>query len=143
MMRNKFTKIIIISLVLLIANRLYGYAHNNTISPELNVLHNKQQHKAKDKENTILITPHYKGYQERNNNATEKVVAIYDKRSPAYGYRYILYKPIGKYVGHHKVVQPSLNGYGYDPIPEGGEGSSIPCFKTIQEAKHFYYPQWY
>lgn len=93
--------------------------------------------------NTILITPHYKDYQERNKNVTEKVVAIYDKKSPAYGYRYILYKPIGKYVGHHKVMQPSPNGYGYDPIPEGGEGSKVPCFKTIQEAKHFYYPQWY
>ena len=33
--------------------------------------------KVKDnKKNTILITPHYKSYQERNNNVTEKVVAI-------------------------------------------------------------------
>lgn len=137
-------KIIVIFLSVFYISSLCVFATDTYISPELYRSYGKQQQKAKDsKGNTILITPNYKDYQERNNNVTEKVVAIYDKKSPAYGYRYILYKPIGKYVGHHKVMQPSPNGYGYDPIPEGGEGSSVPCFKTIQEAKHFYYPQWY
>lgn len=137
-------KIIVIFLSVFYISSLCVFATDTYISPELYRSYGKQQQKAKDsKGNTILITPNYKDYQERNNNVTEKVVAIYDKKSPAYGYRYILYKPIGKYVGHHKVMQPSPNGYGFDPIPEGGEGSSVPCFKTIQEAKHFYYPQWY
>ena len=78
---------------------------------------------------------------------SEKVVAIYDKRSPAYGYRYILYSPIGKYVGHHKIMQRSPNGYGFDGIPEGAEGcnenSPVPCFRSLHEAKHFYYPDLY
>ena len=105
---------------------------------------NRQQVKSTDsKGNTIYITPNYSSYEERNYNVSEKVVAIYDKKSPAYGYRYILYTPIRHYVGHHRVMQPSPNGYGYSPIPEGGEGSSVPCFQTIREAKHYYYPQWY
>lgn len=137
-------KNIVTFLLLFSMSSLCVFATDTYMSPELYRSYGKQQQKAKDnKGNTILITPHYKDYQERNNNVTEKVVAIYDKKSPAYGYRYILYKPIGKYVGHHKVMQPSPNGYGYEPTPEGGEGSSVPCFKTIQEAKHFYYPQWY
>ena len=70
-------------------------------------------------------------------------MAIYDKHSPSYGYRYVLYTPIGHYVGHHRIMQQSPNGYGYSPIPDGGEDSKTPCFKSIQEAKHYYYPQWY
>ena len=104
----------------------------------------KQQIKTFDSQgNNVFITPNYGSYSERNENVSEKVVAIYDKRSPVYGYRYVLYTPIGKYVGHHRILQQSPNGYGYDPIPDGGEGSKTPCFKSIQEAKHYYYPQWY
>lgn len=120
------------------------FAIDTYMSPELYRAYGKQQQKAKDsKGNTILITPDYESYADRNLHVSEKIVAIYDKRSPAYGYRYVLYTPIGNYVGHHKIMQRSLNGYGYDAIPDGGEGSKTPCFKTIQEAKHYYYPQWY
>lgn len=91
----------------------------------------------------IIKTSTYQSYNKRNNRVSEKIVAIYDKRSPAYGYRYVLYTPIGNHVGHRKIMQPNLNGYGYSPIPDGGENSQIPCFKTIQEAKHYYYPLWY
>lgn len=104
----------------------------------------KQQQKTYDsKGNVVLITPSYSSYEERNQNVSEKIVAIYDKRSPAYGYRYVLYTPIGRYVGHHKIMQPSPNGYGYEGIPDGGEGSKTPCFETIRDAKHYYYSQWY
>jgi hypothetical protein len=114
------------------------------MSPQIYRSYGKQQQKSTDsKGNTILVTPHYNNYADRNQNVSEKIVAIYDKRSPAYGYRYVLYTPIGNHVGHRKILQPSLNGYGYDPIPDGGEGSETPCFQTIQEAKHYYYPQWY
>ena len=117
---------------------------NTYTSPEFYRHYGKQQIKTKDsKGNTIYITPHYNSYEDRNNNASEKIVAIYDKRSPAYGYRYVLYTPIGRYVGHHRILQPSPNGYGYAPIPDGGSDSKTPCFNTIEEAKHFYYPQWY
>ena len=137
-------KNLFISLILFGTMFNYAYADNTNILPELVRANGKQQEKTRDnKGNTILVTPHYKDYNERNQNISEKVVAIYDKRSPAYGYKYILYSPVGNYVGHHRVMQRSLNGYGYDPIPEGGEGSSVPCFKTIEEAKHYYYPQWY
>lgn len=124
----------------------YGcaFALDVYMSPEVYRAYGKQQQKAKDdKGNTILVTPHYESYADRNNNVSEKIVAIYDKRSPAYGYRYVLYTPRGNYVGHHKIMQRSPNGYGYEGIPDGGEGSQTPCFKTIQEAKHYYYPQWY
>ena len=139
MNRNLIAGIIFISLSF--GNVL---ANDINVSPELFRSYGKQQQKEKDSNgNTILITPHYKDYNERNQNVSEKVVAIYDKRSPAYGYRYILYTPIGNFVGHRRVMQKSLNGYGYDPIPDGGEDSQTPCFKTIKEAKHYYYPQWY
>lgn len=121
-----------------------AFAYDTNMSPEIYRSYGRQQQKAKDsKGNTILVTPHYENYADRNKNVSEKVVAIYDKRSPAYGYRYILYTPIGKYVGHHKIMQPSPNGYGFEGVPDGGEGSDTPCFKTIQEAKHYYYPEWY
>lgn len=139
MNRNLIAGIIFISLSF--GNVL---ANDINVSPELFRSYGKQQQKEKDSNgNTILITPHYKDYNEHNQNVSEKVVAIYDKRSPAYGYRYILYTPIGNFVGHRRVMQKSLNGYGYDPIPDGGEDSQTPCFKTIKEAKHYYYPQWY
>ena len=112
--------------------------------PTFALADSKQQIRTFDsKGNKVFITPSYGSYSERNENVSEKVVAIYDKRSPAYGYRYVLYTPIGKYVGHHRILQQSPNGYGYSPIPDGGEGSKTPCFKSIQEAKHYYYPQWY
>lgn len=122
-----------------------AYAIDNTyMSPEYYRHFGKQQIKTKDiKGNTTFVTPHYKSYTDRNEVASEKVVAVYDKRSPAYGYRYVIYTPIKRYVGYRRVMQPSLNGYGYDPIPDGGEGSSTPCFPTIKDALHYYYPQWY
>lgn len=121
-----------------------AYAVDTYMSPELYRAYGKQQIKTKDeKGNTVLITPDYSSYEERNQKVSEKIVAIYDKRSTAYGYRYVLYRPVGKYVGHHKIMQRSLNGYGYEPVPDGGQWSKTPCFKTIEEAKHYYYPQWY
>lgn len=125
------------------------YALDTYNSVELYRSYNKQQIRTRDtKGNRIVVTPHYQSYNMRNDNVSEKIVAIYDKHAPegAYGYRYVLYRPIGKYVGHHKVMQPSPNGYGWVGIPDGdttGLTSKTPCFKTIQEAKHYYYPQWY
>ncbi len=84
----------------------------------------------------------YESYTERNKYVSEKIVAIYDKRSPAFGYKYVLYSPIKGYVGHHKVMQSNGNG-GFEPVPEGGEGSKVPCFNSLREAKHFYYPELY
>lgn len=137
-------RIVIISLILFCVVCNNALAYDTNMSPELYRSYGKQQQKAKDsKGNTILITPHYENYTDRNQNVSEKIVAIYDKHSPAYGYRYVLYTPIGHYVGHRKIMQASPNGYGYSPIPDGGEGSDTPCFKTIEEAKHYYYPQWY
>ena len=123
-------------------------AYDTNMSPEIYRSYGRQQQKAKDnKGNTIIVTPHYENYADRNKNVSEKVVAIYDKHSPAYGYRYVLYTPIGKYVGHHKIMQRSPNGYGFDGSPEGVEGcnenSPIPCFRSLREAKHFYYPDLY
>ena len=123
-------------------------AYDTNMSPEIYRSYGRQQQKAKDnKGNTIIVTPHYENYADRNKNVSEKVVAIYDKHSPAYGYRYVLYTPIGKYVVHQKIMQRSLNGYGFDGIPEGVEGcnenSPVPCFRSLREAKHYYYPQWY
>ena len=72
-----------------------------------------------------------------------KTISFYFKAHFLATFSIFLYTPIGRYVGHHKIVQQSPNGYGYAPIPDGGEGSLTPCFKTIKEAKHYYYPQWY
>ena len=136
--------ITLLTLLILCGNMAQAIDLNTYTSPEFYRHYGKQQIKAKDnKGNTIYVTPNYNSYSDRNNVASEKVVAIYDKHSPAYGYRYVLYTPIGHYVGHHKIVQRSPNGYGYEGIPDGGVGSDTPCFKTIQEAKHYYYPQWY
>ncbi len=141
MFKNGF-RILILSLILF--SYSCAFALDVYMSPEVVRAYGKQQQKAKNsKGNTILLTPHYESYADRNKNVSEKIVAIYNKRSPAYGYRYVLYTPIGSYVGHHKIMQKSPNGYGYEPIPDGGEGSKTPCFKTLKEAKHYYYPQWY
>ena len=122
-------------------------AIDSNMSPELYRSYGKQQIRSKDaKGNDIFVTPDYENYAERNQHVSEKIVAIYDKKSPAYGYRYVLYTPIGNHVGHHKIMQSSPNGYGYEPIPDGDENgivSKTPCFKTIKEAKHYYYPEWY
>lgn len=138
---------IVLTLLTLSSTMVYAFDLNTYTSPEFYRHYGKQQIKTKDsKGNTVYVTPHYNSYEDRNSVASEKYVAIYDKRSPAYGYRYVLYTPIGHYVGHHRLVQPSPNGYGYAPIPDGDETgvtSQTPCFKTIQEAKHYYYPQWY
>ena len=106
----------------------------------------KQQIKTKDsKGHDVFVTPNYHSYKDRNNDLAEKVVAIYDKNAPdgTYGARYILYKPIGKYVGYRRLQQLSSSGYGYEPIWDGGAASQTPCFRTIDEARHYYYPQWY
>lgn len=133
-----------LTLVVLLLTINSAYAIDTYMSPELYRAYGKEQIKAKDaKGNTILITPNFKSYAERNKYVSEKIVAIYNKRSPAYGYRYCLHTPIGKYVGYHRIMQNSLNGYGYDPIPDGGPGSLTPCFPDIKSALHYYYPQWY
>jgi hypothetical protein len=130
-MKEKFSKTKIVLFLLLVCT--------NPVFAD-----NKQRIKVhNEKGNTIFLTPSYKSYSDRNEKLNEKIVAIYDKRSSAYGYRYVLYTPIGRYVGHHKIVRPSLNGYGFDPIPDGGDDSQTPCFETIRDAKHYYYPQWY
>lgn len=134
----------ILTLAVMLLTMCHACAIDTYTSPEFYRHYGKQQIKTKNsKGNTTYLTPHYNSYEHRNEVASEKIVAIYDQRSPAYGYRYVLYTPIKSYVGHHKVMQRSPNGYGYDPVPDGGVGSNTPCFKTIQEAKHYYYPQWY
>lgn len=123
------------------------YAYDTYNSVEYYRHYGKQQIKDKDsKGNTVFITPNFNSYAQRNETVSEKIVAIYDKRSPAYGYRYVIYTPIGNYIGHHKIMQPSPNGYGYVPIPDGdptGVSSQTPCFPTIQAAKAYYYPQYF
>lgn len=131
-------------LLLLTTGQALAYNMNDLTQPSLYRSYNKQQIRTKDtKGNLKLVTPHYDSYKDRNNSVSEKVVAIYDKHSPAYGYRYVLYTPVGHYVGYHKIYQPSPNGYGFEGIPDGGEDSKTPCFKTVREALHYYYPQWY
>ena len=121
---------------------------NTYTSPEFYRHYGKQQIKTKDsKGNTIYITPHYNSYEDRNNNASEKIVAIYDKNAPegAYGYRYIIYKPIGNFIGYRKILQPNPNGYGFVGLPDGdltGVTSKTPCFRTIGEAIRAYYPNY-
>lgn len=144
-MKKNYIKIIMLYLIIAVSFiPADAFDINTNTSPEFYRHYGKQQIRSKDsKGNTIYITPNYNSYKDRNSISSEKYVAIYDKHSPAYGYRYVLYTPIGHYVGHHKIMQQSPNGYGYSPIPDGGEGSKTPCFKSIQEAKHYYYPQWY
>lgn len=123
-----------------------AFAYDTYNSPEFFRHYGKQQIKVKNsKGNTVYTNPNYNGYDKRNEVTSEKVVAIYDKHAPegAYGVRYIIYTPIGKYIGHRRMVQPSPNGYGFDPIWDGGEFSKTPCFKTIEEAKRYYYPSYF
>lgn len=121
---------------------------NTYTSPEFYRHYGKQQIKTKDsKGNTIYITPHYNSYEDRNNNASEKIVAIYDKNAPegAYGARYVIYKPIGNFIGYRRILQPSPNGYGFTPQYDGdptGVTSKTPCFRTIGEAIRAYYPNY-
>ena len=121
---------------------------NTYTSPEFYRHYGKQQIKTKDsKGNTIYITPNYKSYADRNNHTSEKIVAIYDKNAPegVYGVRYVIYKPIGNYIGYHRILQPSPNGYGYTPVYDGdpnGVTSKTPCFPDITTAIKFYYPNY-
>ena len=121
---------------------------NTYTSPEFYRHYGKQQIKTKDsKGNTIYITPNYKSYADRNNHTSEKIVAIYDKNAPegVYGVRYVIYKPIGNYIGYHRILQPSPNGDGYTPVYDGdptGVTSKTPCFPDITTAIKFYYPNY-
>lgn len=133
--------------LLITCGNVMAYDMNTYTAPEFWRHYGKQQIKTQDyKGNTVYITPDYVSYEDRNNHTSEKIVAIYDKHSPAYGYRYVIYTPIGKYIGHHKIMQKSPNGYGYDGIPDGditGVSSKTPCFKSIEDAKRYYYPQYF
>ena len=127
--------------MILIGITTNAFAFETYMGPETYRAYGKQQIKTKDsKGNTQIITPHFKDYSKRNDTLSEKHVCIYAQKSPAYGYRYVLYTPIKRYVGHHRIMQKSLNGYGYDPIPCD---ETMPCFKNINEAKHYYYPELY
>ena len=122
------------------------FAYTTTNAPEIYNAYNKQQIITKDsKGHLTTITPHFKSNVDRNMVMSEKEVCIESKNAyaPYYGFYYTLYTPIGNYVGHHRRVQHAFSGYGYDPIPCGCEGDLTPKFKTIKEAKHYYYPQWY
>ena len=122
-------RILVLALILL--SCVTAYAYDTNISPEMYRHYGKQQIKTKDnKGNTVFRTPHYESYTDRNENVSEKIVAIYDKHAPegTYGARYVLYTPIGHYVGHHRILQPSPNGYGYSPIWDGGADSQRNCF---------------
>lgn len=126
----------------------YGYAYDTYNTVELFRSYGKQQIRVKNsKGHWIVKTPQYESYAERNNNVSEKIVAIYDKNAPegAYGYRYIIYKPIGNFIGYRKILQPSPNGYGFVGQPDGdltGITSKTPCFRTIGEAIRAYYPNY-
>ena len=137
----------LVMLLLLVGQQAIALEYTD---PSLYRAYGRQQVQTRDsKGNRILVTPNYNSYADRNNTVSEKVVAIYDKKAPegVYGIRYVLDTPIkigGKvYVGYHRVLQPSPNGYGYDYVWDGGEGSSIPCFPNIQSARAYYYPNYY
>ena len=141
-------KLLTLLIVMVTYTCQYGYAYDTYNTVELFRSYGKQQVRVKNsKGNWTVKAVQYKSYAERNNNVSEKIVAIYDKNAPegAYGYRYVLYRPIGKYVGHHKVMQPSPNGYGFTPQWDGdptGVTSKTPCFRTIGEAIRAYYPNY-
>lgn len=133
----------IITIILLCMSITNCLAYNTYNSVELFRSYGKQQIRTQDsKGNKIVVTPHYSSYKDRNENVTEKIVAIYDKHAPngTYGARYVIYKPIGNYIGYHRISQSSPNGYGYTPIWDGGPGSDTPCFPTVCEAIKHYYP---
>lgn len=125
-----------------------SYALDTYNTPELFRSYGKQQIRVKNsKGNRIVVTPHYQSYDMRNNNVSEKIVAIYDKHAPegVYGYRYIIYKPIGNFIGYRKILQPSPNGYGFVGQPDGdltGVTSKTPCFPDIKTAIRYYYPNY-
>lgn len=139
-MQNRISLLAIFFTCLNLLNHSQAFALDNYISPELYRAYEKQQIKTKDiKGNTKLITPNYKDYRQRNEIASEKFVCIYAQKSPAYGYTHVIYTPIGNYIGHRRIMQNSPNEYGYDPIA-CDEG--MPHFKTIEDAKFYYYPQY-
>ena len=140
-------KVILTLLLICVSiNSCHAYDTYNTV--ELYRSYNKQQIRVKNsKGNWTVKTPQYKSYAERNNNVSEKIVAIYDKNAPegAYGYRYIIYKPIGNFIGYRKILQPSPNGYGFVGLPDGdltGVTSKTPCFPDITTAIRAYYPNY-
>ena len=141
-------KLLTLFSVMVLCTCQYGYAYTTYNTPELFRSYGKQQIRVKNsKGNWTVITPHYESYAERNNNVSEKIVAIYDKNAPegAYGYRYVIYTPIGNYIGYRRILQPSPNGYGFYPIPDGdptGVTSKTPCFPDIKTAIKHYYPNY-
>ena len=141
-------KLLTLLIVMVTYTCQYGYAYDTYNTPELFRSYGKQQIRVKNsKGNWIVKTPQYESYAERNNNVSEKIVAIYDKNAPegAYGARYVIYKPIGNYIGYRRILQPSPNGYGYRPVWDGdpaGVTSKTPCFRTIGEAIKAYYPNY-
>ena len=59
----------------------YGYAYDTYNTVELFRSYGKQQVRVKNsKGNWTVKTVQYKSYAERNNNVSEKIVAIYDKK---------------------------------------------------------------
>lgn len=146
--RKHMKKLLTLLVVMVTYTCQYGYAYDTYNTPEIFRSYGKQQIRVKNsKGNWTVKTPQYKSYAERNNNVSEKIVAIYDKNAPegAYGYRYIIYKPIGNFIGYRKILQPSPNGYGFTPQWDGdptGVTSKTPCFRTIGEAIKFYYPNY-
>ena len=141
-------KLLTLLIVMVTYTCQYGYAYDTYNTVELFRSYGKQQIRVKNsKGNWIVKTPQYESYAERNNNVSEKIVAIYDKNAPegAYGARYVIYKPIGNYIGYRRILQPSPNGYGFTPQWDGdptGVTSKTPCFRTIGEAIRAYYPNY-
>ena len=139
---------VILTLLLICVSINSCHAYDTYNSVELFRSYGKQQIRVKNsKGNWIVKTPQYESYAERNNNVSEKIVAIYDKNAPegAYGARYVIYKPIGNYIGYRRILQPSPNGYGFTPVYDGdptGITSKTPCFPDIRTAIKFYYPNY-
>ena len=146
--RKHMKKLLTLLIVMVTYTCQYGYAYDTYNTPELFRSYGKQQIRVKNsKGNWIVKTPQYESYAERNNNVSEKIVTIYDKNAPegAYGARYVIYKPIGNYIGYRRILQPSPNGYGFTPVYDGdptGVTSKTPCFRTMDEAIKFYYPNY-
>ena len=146
--RKHMKKLLTLLVVMVTYTCQYSYAYDTYNSVELFKSYGKQQIRVKNsKGNWIVKTVQYKSYAERNNNVSEKIVVIYDKNAPegAYGARYVIYKPIGNYIGYRRILQPSPNGYGFTPVYDGdptGVTSKTPCFRTIGEAIRAYYPNY-
>lgn len=124
------------------------YSFDTYYSPELYHSYNKQQVIMKNSKGMLVPqTVHYQSYEDRNNNVSEKIVAIYDKHAPegAYGARYVIYTRMGNHIGYRKILQPSPNGFGYSPVYDGdltGVTSKTPCFPDILTAIRAYYPNY-